>query len=91
MHHDALPALFVDQIHLATLGNRVTSIVFAVSVVALVVLWRRRKSVLDLWLIVSVCALVAELAVTTFVITSRASVWDFTHSAYFHWPLRPSC
>jgi signal transduction histidine kinase len=82
VHHDALPALFVDQIHLATLGNRVTSIVFAVSVVALVVLWRRRKSVLDLWLIVSVCALVAELAVTTFVITSRFSLGFYTQRIF---------
>jgi signal transduction histidine kinase len=82
VHDDALPALFVDQIHLATLGNRVTSIVFAVSVVALVVLWRRRKSVLDLWLIVSVCALVAELAVTTFVITSRFSLGFYTQRIF---------
>jgi signal transduction histidine kinase len=82
VHHDALPALFVDQIHLATLGNRVTSIVFAVSVVALVALWRRRKSVLDLWLIVSVCALVAELAVATFVITSRFSLGFYTQRIF---------
>jgi signal transduction histidine kinase len=82
VHHDALPALFVDQIHLATLGNRVTSIVFAVSVVALVVLWRRRKSVLDLWLIVSVCASVAELGVTTFVITSRFSLGFYTQRIF---------
>jgi Membrane-associated sensor, integral membrane domain len=59
-HHDALPALFVDQIHIAPLGRHATSIAFLVSVVALAVLWRRRKSVLDLWLIVAVSALVAD-------------------------------
>ncbi|MFZ0986517.1 MAG: MASE4 domain-containing protein [Xanthobacteraceae bacterium] len=74
VHDDILPALFVDQIGLTPLANRVTSVVFAVSVVALVVLGRRRKSVLDLWLIVAVSALVAELAVTSFVITSRFSL-----------------
>jgi signal transduction histidine kinase len=73
-HDDALPALFVDQVGFTPLANRVTSIDFVISVVALVVLWLRRKSVLDLWLIVAVSALVAELAVTTFVITSRFSL-----------------
>ena len=51
-HDDALPALFVDQIHIAPSGRHATSVAFLVSVVALAVLWRRRKSVLDLWLIV---------------------------------------
>jgi hypothetical protein len=71
VHDDVLPALFVDQIGFTVWANRITSIDFGISIVALVVLWRRQKSVLDLWLIVSVCALVAELAMTTFVITSR--------------------
>ena len=34
VHHDALPALFVDQIHIAPLGRHATSIAFLVSVVA---------------------------------------------------------
>src|SRR5262249_9403964 len=74
VHDDILPALFVDQIGLTPLANRVTSVDLVISVLALVVLWFRRRSVLDLWLIVAVCALVAELAVTSFVITSRFSL-----------------
>jgi signal transduction histidine kinase len=73
-HDDALPALFVDQIHVSPLGRHANSIGFLVSVVALAALWRRRKSVLDLWLIVAVSVLVAELAVTAFVIVSRFSL-----------------
>ena len=73
-HDDALPALFVDQIHIAPLGRYATSVAFLVSVVALAMLWRRRKSVLDLWLIVAVSALVAELATTSFVVLSRFSL-----------------
>jgi signal transduction histidine kinase len=73
-HHDALPALFADQIQTTPLGSHATSVGFLVSVVALVVLWRRRKSVLDLWLIVAVSALVAELATTSFVVLSRFSL-----------------
>jgi len=82
VHDDSLPALFVDQIGLTPLANHVTSIDFAVSVVALVVLWFRRKSLLDLWLIVSVSALVGELAMTTFVITSRFSLGFYTQRIF---------
>src|SRR6516225_6311101 len=81
-HHDALPALFVDQIHIARWGSHVTSIVFVVSVLALVVLWLRRKSVLDLWLTVTVCALVAELGVTAFIILSRFSLGFYSQRLF---------
>jgi signal transduction histidine kinase len=82
VHDDVLPALFVDQIGFTAWANRVTSMDFLISLVALVVLWRRQKSVLDLWLIVSVCALVAELAMTTFVITSRFSLGFYTQRIF---------
>jgi signal transduction histidine kinase len=82
VYDDALPALFVDQVGFTAWANRVTSIDFAISVVALVVLWLRRKSVLDLWLIVAVSALVAELAMTTFVITSRFSLGFYTQRIF---------
>jgi signal transduction histidine kinase len=79
---DALPALFVDQIGFTPLANYVTSIVLLVSVVALAMLWFRRKSVLDLWLTVAVCALVAELAMTAFVIVSRFSLGFYTQRLF---------
>jgi len=47
-----------------------------------VVLWLRRKSVLDQWLIVSLCAFVAELAVTAFVITSRFTLGFYVQRAF---------
>src|SRR6516162_7044754 len=81
-HDDALPALFVDQIHIAPLGRHATSIAFLVSVVALAVLWRRRKSVLDLWLIVSLCALVADLAMTIFGVQSRFSLGFYAQRVF---------
>jgi len=81
-HDDALPALFVDQIHIAPLGRYATSIAFLVSVVALAMLWRRRKSVLDLWLIVSLCALVADLAMTIFGVQSRFSLGFFAQRVF---------
>ena len=82
VYDDALPALLVDQIGLTPLANRVTSIDFVIGVLALVVLWLRRKSVLDMWLIVAVSALVAELGVTTFVITSWFSLGFYTQRIF---------
>jgi signal transduction histidine kinase len=71
-HGDALPALFIDRLGFTPLANHVTGFDFAVSMVALLALLaRRQKSVFDLWLTVAVVALVSELAVTTFIITSR--------------------
>lgn len=72
---DALPTLFADKQGFTPLANAVTGYDLFVSAAALLTLLaRRRKSVFDLWLIVAVVALVAELAVTTFVITSRFSL-----------------
>ena len=72
---DFLPALFVDRRGFTPLANTITGFDFSVSAVALLALMsRRKKSVFDLWLTVAVVALVAELAVTTFVIASRFSL-----------------
>src|SRR6516164_8186192 len=78
---DALPALFVDQIHVTPLGSHVTAIIFFVGVAALAALWFRGRSVLDLWLIVAVCALVAD-GVTAFIIVSRFSLGFYTQRVF---------
>ena len=72
---DDLPRLFADRRSATPLANLVAGFDFAVSAAALLMLLgRRRKSVLDLWLTVTVVALVAELAVTTFILTGRFSL-----------------
>jgi len=74
VHDDMLPPLFVDRRHITPLANHVTAIDFFVSVVALALLWRRQKSVLDLWLTVALVCMVAELWVNGFVIGGRFSL-----------------
>lgn len=69
-----LPQLFLDQVELAPLGRSVAGINLLMSVAALVMLWTRRSSVLDLWLAVALCALIAELAMVSFIIVSRYSL-----------------
>ena len=87
---DSLPALFVDQRGFTPLANIITGFDLAVSAVALLALLaRRKKSVFDLWLTVAVVALVAELAVTTFVIPA-VSVSASTPADFFRWPHRRS-
>jgi len=69
---DSLPALFADKRGFAPLATYATGFVLAVSVVALLaLLLRPQHSVFDLWLTVATVALVAELAVTAFVMTGR--------------------
>jgi signal transduction histidine kinase len=73
--HDALlPPLFVDRRHITPLANHATAVDFFVSVLALALLWRRQKSVLDLWLTVALFCMVAELWVNGFVIGGRFSL-----------------
>ena len=72
---DDLPPLFVDRRGFAPLATTVTGFDLAMSVLALLALLaRRQKSVFDLWLIVAVVALVAELVVTASVMTGRFSL-----------------
>ena len=59
-----LPRLFVDATHLSPLGNYAPALDLSFCALALAFLWIRRRSVLDMWLIVVVCALIGELALT---------------------------
>ncbi len=59
-----LPSFFADAIHLSPIGVYAPKVVLLFCIVALAVLWTRRRSVLDLWLMVVTCSLIGELAVT---------------------------
>ncbi|MGJ4941839.1 ATP-binding protein [Bradyrhizobium sp. HKCCYLS1011] len=59
-----LPRLFSSATALTTLGTFVPSVDLLVCVLSLVLLWVRRRSILDLWLMVVICAMIGELALT---------------------------
>lgn len=59
-----LPRLFLSASDMTPLGTYIPTFDLLVCVLALALLWRRRRSVLDLWLMVVACALVGELALT---------------------------
>jgi len=69
-----LPRLVVDNVHFSPLANYLTVATLFTSLIALVVLKLRQKTILDLWLSVAMVATVAEQAVVSLFTASRFSV-----------------
>ena len=59
-----LPRLFLSPSIMTRLGTYIPTFDLTVCALALAALWMRRRSVLDLWLMVVACALIGELALT---------------------------
>jgi signal transduction histidine kinase len=67
-----LPRIFLDNIHVNQTTSLISSAVtFSLGATALVLLWIRRRSVLDLWLMVVCCAWMLEVAVGAILINGR--------------------
>ena len=77
-----LPRLMLDTV----LGSRITFYVVgpiaALFLFALVSLWLRRRSVLDLWLMVVVCAYIIEIILTVFPAPIRFSLGFYAGRVY---------
>ena len=56
------------------MGQFLTGLLVLLGLVALVLLWLRRRSVLDLWLMVVICAYLPEVAITAFLAAPRFSL-----------------
>ena len=77
-----LPRLMIDRVHM-TQGNEFVGIFCgALDVVALGALWIRRRSVLDLWLMVLCCTWILQLAVTFLFIKARFSLGWYAGGLY---------
>ena len=68
------PRLLANEVDFTRLTNYVGAIPLATSVLAFIVLWIRRRSVLDLWLAAAIFATVIEQAVLCLFIFNRYSV-----------------
>ncbi|KJC56697.1 histidine kinase [Bradyrhizobium sp. LTSPM299] len=66
-----MPRLMIDATHIAPLWTYSVGLSALLSVLALIVLWTRWRSVLDLWLMVVMCAYVTELSLN---LSSRFTV-----------------
>ena len=77
-----LPRLMLDMVRLSTLWFYAAGSAALWNVLALVVLWARRRSVLDLWLMVVVCAYVIEICLISFPVPARFSVGWYAGRVY---------
>jgi signal transduction histidine kinase len=68
-----LPRTMLDPVHFSTLRLYIAGYQVLLSVAALIVLWVRRRSVLDLWLMVVMCAYVIEVCLIAFPVPVRFS------------------
>jgi two-component sensor histidine kinase len=68
-----MPRLFFDDLTNAPLLHYATGMLVLISVLSLLLMWARRTSALDLWIMVTICMLISEMALVTFGLTSRFS------------------
>ena len=66
-----MPRLFLDDLTYAPLAYYAAGMLVLVSLFVLAATWMRRKSVLDLWIMVAICMLTSEMALVTFGRTVR--------------------
>jgi len=69
-----MPRLFQDRVHINPLNHTVGVVTLLVCMLALAVLWARRSSVLDLWLMVVVVAAISELVLAVTLVSGRYSL-----------------
>jgi hypothetical protein len=69
-----LPRLMLDAVRLSALWFYAAGGAALVSALALSVLWVRRRSILDLWLMVVMCAYVIEICLISFPVPVRYSI-----------------
>jgi signal transduction histidine kinase len=69
-----LPRTMLDPVRFSTLRLYIAGYQVLLSIAALIVLWVRRRSVLDLWLMVVMCAYAIEICLIAFPVPVRFSV-----------------
>lgn len=72
--HDLLPGLMLDPVRLSARWPYAAGFASLLSALAAVVVWLRRRSLLDLWLMVVMCAFVIEMCLISFPVPARYSV-----------------
>jgi signal transduction histidine kinase len=69
-----LPRLMLDTVQLSVAWQYAAGATALLSVGALIVLWIRRRSVLDLWLMIVMCSYVIEICLISFPVPARYSI-----------------
>ena len=80
--HDAMPAIMIGDDYTSAM-TAVVSAVWLASVVALLLLWhRRQRTVLDLWLMVVMCAWIFDVALAALLNSGRFDVGFYAGRIY---------
>jgi signal transduction histidine kinase len=66
-----LPRVFLDATHLSPFSHYVLTFEALICVVAFALVWRRRRSVLDQWLLIVALAFLSELVINGLLISAR--------------------
>ena len=78
-----LPHVFVDRVRMDThLSALFSSLIMSLDVAALMLLWFRRRTVLDLWLMVVCCTWLFEATLSALLIESRYSLGWYAGRIY---------
>ncbi len=72
--NDLLPGLMVDTVHLSPLWSHAAGFASLWIVLAIVVLWIRRRTTLDLWLMAVMFAFAIEIGLISFPVPARYTV-----------------
>src|SRR5215475_8344206 len=80
--HALLPHTMLDPVHFSPLRFYIAGCQIGLSIVGLIALWVRLHSVLDLWLIVVMCAYAIEPGLTVFPIPVRFSMGFYAGTVY---------
>jgi Membrane-associated sensor, integral membrane domain len=80
--HELMPRLMLDTLQVSHLWYYAVGPMAVLVVLALVLLWLRHRSVLDLWLMVVLCAYAIEIALTAFPVPIRFSVGWYAGRVY---------
>jgi signal transduction histidine kinase len=72
--NDLMPRLALDRVHILPLNHVVGAVAMLLCASALAVLWVRRRSVLDQWLMVVAVAAISELGLAVLFVSARYSL-----------------
>jgi signal transduction histidine kinase len=71
----SLPRLMIDAVRIGPLWDYAAAFPLLFSILGLVILWARWRSVLDLWLMVVMCAYLVEICLTSYFSTRFSVGW----------------
>jgi len=80
--YNFIPQFFLDGSRLTPLAHYAAGLDLVIGISALLILWFRRSSVLDQWLLIAVFAMVLELSLVTFFIEDRNNLGSYYIRVY---------